>query len=280
MDIQFLDMDGNVIGNELSQRVSSEELAALSDPDSRSQLATFVSRFIRWRGVFRRPGRINDRHFKYQYALLDEVAYSELADLLEAYALEKEVDAVIFSDYAKPGWLEPSVMEFAQANDIPWASAHHLDLKVDLVDPALRPWVSEAKQRLAATDSRPLVVIPAYRDGLSHTELDALLGRFGCHDYQLLSVIVDSDLAREHSVEGSWYRTVEVPRGASSARVDFFLDAPIEPLPRGDWLIGVATTLDEIQEMAMEIEDASTAGFWSLLADYGAAAESPVPEGR
>lgn len=279
-EIQFIDQHGEAIGATVESPEVRARLEAFASAAHPSLLSSFVPRFVRRRGVFERPGRLQTRYFQYQYSLFSEIAYGMLAKLIQGYVEENDIDVLIYSDHARPGWLEPAIVEVNALTGLPWASVAHLDLEDDSdVDDALIPLVAEARERVRDRSSRVGVFLPAYRDGLTHGEVEAVLHQMGCDDFALLAVIADSSMLSTEGPSGSWWRSMTVSRGAKQ-HVDYFFDAPIDSLEAEHWSVRAAKTLNESGPMSMDGEEFTRVGLWSLLAHYGAGAEHPVPTGR
>ena len=278
--IQFIDEDGHTLGTDLEAGPTADRLAHFFSGRTQVLAQSIRGRLIRWRGVFRRPSRPHDRFFKYQYSLHGDVAYQELGELISEYLISINAATVVFSDYAFPGWLEPAVTEAAQRLGLPWASLATLAEPEGSIDAALLRPVEDTRALLADAGTTVAVILPAYKAGLSHIEVERQLSVLGCDRFQLLAVIADQSLVDRNEVEIKTFRSVRVPRGPDSFSVDFLLSAEIESLQSDDWLVKCAGVLGEVQEMSMDIRNYTRVAIWSLLADYPAGLERPVPGGR
>ena len=252
--------------------------------DKRSALEGFERRFIRWRGVFRRPGSPRDRFFKFQYTLKGAIGTEELSELLIAYVEARDPSALIYADPADPGWLQPSVQETAHSTRRPYCTLadieSHLQGRLPYDDTTV---LVEEVLEAATGSGRACLVLPAFRDGVSLAEAEATLLRAGIREPSVLSVLMDDQTRRtgDETTDGSqWFRTVQFDRGHARTSVDYFIACPIEPLDPDEWQVAAARSMGEVLEMSMDIAGHTRTGIWSLIGDYPEGLEHPPPDSR
>lgn len=283
--IQFVDSSAETQGTELGRPDVALALEDYLEGQVRGLASKLQERLVRLRGVFARYTPETRRHFRYQYHLPGEVAPRELSQLLMRYFQDYQISTIVYSDRAAPGWLEQSVAEAAGLLGLAWSDVRNLPVSADLVDPALRPAVDATRQNLTDTNERVCVVVPAYRDGLTHSEVESTLRSFGRTDFTVLAVILDEERAYTHQnpteATDLWHGRAELGWGPARKKiVDYLCTAPVTPLEADDWMVSAARTMGEIQEMSTLHVEPTKIALWSLLCDYDVGEERPHPQSR
>ena len=284
--VTFIDREGEFLLASEDIDVNTADLGHLVDSISRDLPSLFDRRMLRRRGAFRSSrSSTPETLYRYQYHVRGSAGSRELAELLITYFEQHSISSVLFTESLAEAWMEPAISFASDEVGASWASVASLESEDEAIEEPIRPIVREVRASLASPDDEICLVLPAFRDGDGYLRLAEICAQYNRTNFHVLAVIMDSDAITNYVLDTpDWFGTVELPLGATRARINYLVKAPIVALEPGTWEYEAAIVGEFAEDGHDTVVDPSpdvhNLAVWSLLSDYPVAAESPLPGAR